>query len=144
MYKKIVRDRYVADRVNNYPFILVHGFLGYGEGSALNSLLPYFGFRPDRNVVKQARSLGYEVYAPSLGGFNSMWDRACDLYAQIVGGTTDYGKVHSEKFGHLRYGHTYDKPRRCRGLFLVYSTPNFSLMKAKACLSAVCASGAQV
>ena len=110
MYKKIVRDRYVADRVNNYPFILVHGFLGYGEGSALNSLLPYFGFRPDRNIVKQARSLGYEVYAPSLGGFNSMWDRACDLYAQIVGGTTDYGKVHSEKFGHLRYGHTYDKP----------------------------------
>ena len=110
MYKKIIGERYLMDRKNNYPFIVVHGFLGYGEGSALNSVLPYFGFRPDRNVVKQARSMGFEVYAPSLGGFNSMWDRACDLYAQIVGGTTDYGKVHSEKFGHLRYGHTYDKP----------------------------------
>ncbi|MBQ1370987.1 MAG: hypothetical protein IIY38_07645 [Clostridia bacterium] len=110
MYKKIIGDRYLMERQNNYPFIVVHGFLGYGEGSALNSVLPYFGFRPDRKVVKQARSMGFEVYAPSLGGFNSMWDRACDLYAQIIGGTTDYGKVHSEKFGHLRYGHTYDKP----------------------------------
>ena len=110
MYKKVIRDRYLLQRETNYPFIVVHGFLGYGEGSALNSVLPYFGFRPDRSVVKQARSLGFEVYAPSLGGFNSMWDRACDLYAQIKGGTTDYGKVHSEKFGHLRYGHTYDKP----------------------------------
>ena len=106
MYKKIIGDRYLMERQNNYPFIVVHGFLGYGEGSALNSVLPYFGFRPDRKVVKQARSMGFEVYAPSLGGFNSMWDRACDLYAQIIGGTTDYGKVHSELFGHLRYGRT--------------------------------------
>ena len=27
-----------------------------------------------------------------------------------LGGTVDYGKVHSEKYGHKRYGHTYDKP----------------------------------
>ena len=89
---------------------MVHGFCGYGEGDLLNKVLPYYGFRMDRNVVKAARSMGFEVYSPSVGPFNAMWDRACDLYAQLVGGTVDYGKVHSEKYGHKRYGNTYDKP----------------------------------
>ena len=39
--------------------------------------------------------------------FSGMWDRACELYAKIKGGRVDYGKVHSEKFGHDRYGKTY-------------------------------------
>ena len=110
MYKQIIGKRDLLEKTSDYPFIVVHGFLGYGEETLFSKVFPYFGFRPDRNVIKAARKAGFEVYQPSLGPFNSMWDRACELYAQIVGGTVDYGKVHSEKFGHRRYGHTYDKP----------------------------------
>ncbi len=110
MYKQIIGKRDLLEKTSDYPFIVVHGFLGYGEETLFSKVFPYFGFRPDRNVIKAARKAGFEVYQPSVGPFNSMWDRACELYAQIIGGTVDYGKVHSEKFGHKRYGHTYDKP----------------------------------
>ena len=106
MYKEIVGRRDLLEKTTDYPFIVIHGFLGYGEETLFAKVFPYFGFRPDRNVIKAAREAGFEVYQPSVGPFNSMWDRACDLYAQIIGGTTDYGKVHSEKYGHKRYGHT--------------------------------------
>ena len=102
MYKQIIGKRDLLEKTSDYPFIVVHGFLGYGEETLFSKVFPYFGFRPDRNVIKAARKAGFEVYQPSLGPFNSMWDRACELYAQIVGGTVDYGKVHSEKFGHRR------------------------------------------
>ncbi|MBP5272949.1 MAG: hypothetical protein ILO43_08330 [Clostridia bacterium] len=93
---------------NNYPTIIVHGFLGVCEGkyNYFNYLFRYFGgFTGD--VVKSLKAMGYEVYLPGLGAFAPVWDRCCDLYAYIFGGTVDYGKVHSEKYGHARYGRTY-------------------------------------
>jgi len=39
----------------------------------------------------------------------SAWDRACELYAQLTGNVVDYGKVHSEKYGHERYGTDFSK-----------------------------------
>ena len=50
--------------------------------------------------------MGIHTVAPSMGPFTSAWDRACEVYAQLVGGTVDYGKAHSEKYGHERYGRT--------------------------------------
>jgi len=38
---------------------------------------------------------------------SSTWDRACELYAQLTGGRVDYGAAHSAKYGHARYGRTY-------------------------------------
>ena len=93
---------------NNYPTIIVHGFLGVCEGkyNYFNYLFNYFGgFTGD--VVRDLNQMGYEVYLPGLGAFAPVWDRCCDLYAYIFGGTVDYGKVHSEKYGHARYGRTY-------------------------------------
>lgn len=93
---------------NNYPTIIVHGFLGVCEGkyNYFNYLFNYFGgFTGD--VVRDLNTMGYEVYLPGLGAFAPVWDRCCDLYAYIFGGTVDYGKVHSEKYGHARYGRTY-------------------------------------
>ena len=93
---------------NNYPTIIVHGFLGVCEGkyNYFNYIFRYFGgFTGD--VVKSLNKRGYEVYLPGLGAFAPVWDRCCDLYAYIFGGTVDYGKVHSEKYGHARYGRTY-------------------------------------
>ena len=90
-----------------YPTIFIHGFFGFGEEDMMNKFMPYWGFRPDRNAMKYLTKKGYEVHYPSVGPFNSAWDRACILYAYLFGGTVDFGKVHSEKYGHARYGETY-------------------------------------
>ena len=92
---------------NKYPTVLIHGFFGFGESDMLDKFMHYWGFRPDRNVAKYLRKQGYEIFYPSLGPFNSSWDRSCILYAYLFGGRVDYGKVHSEKYGHARYGRTY-------------------------------------
>jgi len=94
------------EKLNNYPFVLVHGFAGFGEDEAITKLFPYFGMW-NGNINKLYKNLGTECHTPSIGGLSSAWDRACELYANIVGGRVDYGKVHSEKNGHKRYGRTY-------------------------------------
>jgi len=94
------------DKVN-YPTLFFHGFMGWGEQDGVNNYVPYWGILKKRNVLEHLRSEGYEVYAPSMGPWNSAWDRACELWAIIMGGTVDYGKVHSETYGHNRYGRTY-------------------------------------
>lgn len=91
--------------MNNYPTVFVHGFIGWGAEDGLNDSLCYFGVKT--GLLDHLREQGFEVYNPSLGPFSSAWDRACELYAKIYGGTVDYGKVHSEKYGHERFGRTY-------------------------------------
>lgn len=93
-----------------YPTIFVAGFVGWGERDGVNKLFPYWGFGRKKALLPHLRLKGYEVYAPSIGPFTGAWDRCCELWAQINGGTVDYGKVHSEKHGHPRYGRTYEKP----------------------------------
>lgn len=61
----------------------------------------------NNNLVTYFKSKGYEVYYPSLGPYNGAWDRACILWVYLFGGRVDYGKVHSAKKGHARYGATY-------------------------------------
>ncbi|MBO4445435.1 MAG: hypothetical protein IK036_01195 [Clostridia bacterium] len=91
----------------NYPTVFCHGFMGWGENDGIYKYVPYWGVFQKKNILKHLRDEGYECYAPSLGPFNSAWDRACELWAIIMGGTVDYGKVHSEKYGHARFGRTY-------------------------------------
>ncbi|MBR0364580.1 MAG: hypothetical protein IJH58_05430 [Clostridia bacterium] len=93
--------------MNHYPTVFVHGFIGWGEEDGLTSKLgiDYFGLK--HGVQDYLRKEGFEVYTPAIGPFNSLWDRCCVLYAQLYGGRVDYGKVHSEKYGHERYGRTY-------------------------------------
>ncbi len=93
-----------------YPTIIVHGFFGWGDSDFINKVAPYFGGywgAGDKGIDKYLMSQGYEAYCPSVGPWNSSWDRSCELYAIIKGGTVDYGKVHSEKYHHARYGRTY-------------------------------------
>lgn len=92
--------------MNKYPTVLVHGFLGTGADNGFYKIFRYFGsFTGD--LTKELRKRGYEVYQPSLGPFNGMWTRCCELYAYLVGGTVDYGKAHSETWHHERFGRTY-------------------------------------
>lgn len=97
---------------NKYPTILLHGFMGFGEGDWIHDyLLYYWGFKfpwnKKHDVIPYLKKEGYEIYNPPLGPWNSAWDRCCLLYAYLMGGRVDYGKAHSEKFGHARYGRTY-------------------------------------
>lgn len=91
----------------SYPDVFIHGFVGFGEGEGLDKLMHYWGFSPFKNAMTYLRKQGHEVYYPNVGPFNSAWDRACILYAYLMGGTVDFGRAHSEKYGHARYGRTY-------------------------------------
>lgn len=95
--------------VQRYPIVLVPGMSGWGTTSKLNQLLPYWGFaRFDIAAILNSR--GYETYVASMAPLGSAWDRMCELYAQMTGTRVDYGKAHSERFGHARYGRTYSEP----------------------------------
>ena len=101
-----MKQNYHLERLNNYPFVIFHGFAGYGEQEGMNKVMPYLGVF-NGNAKKLFADYDTELYIPSMSGVSSMWDRACEMYAQIKGGTVDYGKVHSEKYGHERYGRTF-------------------------------------
>lgn len=93
-------------KTNNYPVIVVHGFLCWGSETKLNQFMPAFGMWTGNAQVAILQE-GVPCFTPHVGPFSSMWDRACLLYAMLKGGRVDYGKVHSEKYGHDRYGKTY-------------------------------------
>lgn len=88
---------------NNNPIILVHGFIGWGRDEMLG--LKYWGGVHD--IQENLKSDGYNVHTAAVGPVSSNWDRACELYAQINGGTVDYGAAHAAKHSHARYGRAY-------------------------------------
>ncbi len=92
-----------------YPFVLVHGLGGWGEGSGINNVAQYWGGGA-YDLKKNLEVEGYTVYTPSIGPVSSAWDRACELYAQLTGTTVDYGEAHSKEHNHERYGRTYTAP----------------------------------
>ena len=91
-----------STRQNTYPIIMVHGLGGFVTLGPLN----YWGGL-HYNVLADLESNGYTAYPVNIGTFSSNWDRACELYAQIKGGTVDYGEAHASRYGHARYGKTY-------------------------------------
>jgi len=92
-----------------YPIVFVHGMLGWGENEGINQKIPYWGATTG-SVTKYLAQFGHKCYAASVGPLSSAWDQACELYAQLTGTRVDYGKAHSEKFNHKRFGRTYTKP----------------------------------
>lgn len=94
---------------NLYPVVLVPGVVGYGDDTVLHKVFPYFGLT-STSYGKVIKDMGMDCHTASFELLSSVWDRTCELYAQIVGGTVDYGAAHSKKYGHSRYGKTYNKP----------------------------------
>ena len=95
----------VYDLTNEYPWVFVHGMGGWvdWDGEA------YWGGWADSegDVIALYNSLGVEAYAAEVGPFNSAWDRACEVYAQLTGTVVDYGAAHSAAHCHDRYGYDY-------------------------------------
>ncbi|MBR3186328.1 MAG: hypothetical protein IKF48_09345 [Oscillospiraceae bacterium] len=84
-------------------YIFVHGLSGWGSYDKTYQRMPYWGmFSGD--LMAYLRSQGFSCYAASVSPEGSAWDRACELYAQLTGTVTDYGKAHSERCGHDRFG----------------------------------------
>ena len=87
----------------DYTCVFVHGFSGWGDYEFRHHFLSYWGILGgDLNKYLNAR--GLDTHAASVDPYGSTWDRTCELYAQLTGTRTDYGKAHSEKYGHDRYG----------------------------------------
>ena len=90
----------------SYPYVFVHGMGGWGPHY---EEMPYWGGWADSegDVLEMYNSNGIEAYAASVGPFNSAWDRACELYAQLMGTVVDYGAAHSAQHNHDRYGRDF-------------------------------------
>lgn len=92
--------------VNDEPFVFVHGLNGWGGAEGINGVIPYWGATTG-DLMSYLQSEGYECYSASVGPLSSAWDRACELYAQLIGSTVDYGVAHSKENNHDRFGRTY-------------------------------------
>lgn len=95
--------------IPNDPLVFVHGLFGWGSDEGIDKKIPYWGATTG-NLMEFLANQGAECYAASVGPVSSAWDRACELYARLTGTTVDYGKAHSEKYGHNRFGRTYEAP----------------------------------
>ena len=92
---------------NQDPIILVHGFNGFTDDINPNVLSHYWG-GDKLNIRQDLEQNGYNAYEASISAFGSNYDRAVELYYYIKGGTVDYGAAHAERYGHERYGKTYE------------------------------------
>lgn len=105
-YPKIDVD--VTDDKTNYDYVFVHGLGGWGQYDIQNNLVPYWGVTGG-DLIKYLNARGYNCYAASVNPTYSAWDRACELYAQLTGTKVDYGKEHSERCNHKRFGTDYSR-----------------------------------
>ena len=83
---------------NNYPIVLIHGFMGWGPGEMGD--YNYWGGKKD--FISHLRSEGHVVFEVSVGPVSSNWERAIECYYQIKGGQVDYGGQHSAKYNVIR------------------------------------------
>ncbi|QJE01285.1 hypothetical protein HH212_15640 [Massilia forsythiae] len=100
-----------AGAANNYPVVLVHGFLGFGPDAYPGSGFLYWGGYQNIAAHMQLYHGPHAVYAAGVGAISSNWDRAAELYAQIKGGCVDYGAAHMANSGD--FGQVQKPPGKC-------------------------------
>ena len=87
----------------NYTFVFVHGVSGWGSYDLPYRIMPYWGMLGG-DLIPFLNKQGFSTCAASVDPNGSAWDRACELYAQLVGTRVDYGSAHAKKYGHERFG----------------------------------------
>lgn len=101
----------------DYPTVMVHGLMGWGDEDLVNSIVPYWGMTAG-NMETYLERKGYDIVVASVGPISSAWDRCCELFAQLTGSKVDYGAAHSDKctaeyaslgydLSHSRWGRDY-------------------------------------
>lgn len=97
---------------SGYPYVFIPGMVGWGTEFPGYDEFPYWGggftIGQTDNLMDILNLAGVKAYAANPGPFNSAWDRACEVYAALTGTVVDYGKAHSEKYNHERYGFSYE------------------------------------
>ena len=82
--------------------------IGFGETPLLGLGGPLHAWGGAyNNHIQTLRDAGHKVVAPEMGPYSSNWERACELYAHLVGTVVDYGVARSSKYGHDRFGKDY-------------------------------------
>ena len=103
----IPENEFNNDEMNtDYTYVFVHGLSGWGEYDVYYKAFPYWGMLGG-DLMEYLRARGIDAHAAKVAPTASAWDRACELYAQLTGTRTDYGKEHSERCHHARYGTDY-------------------------------------
>ena len=94
-----------------YPYVFVHGLNGFGDDAFGEGGTPvsYWGATGGA-LLPVLQSQGTMCFAPSVSPMGSAWDRACELYAALAGGTVDYGAAHSAAHNHDRFGKDFGEP----------------------------------
>jgi triacylglycerol lipase len=92
----------------NYTYVFCHGLSGWGSYDKQNKYLKYWGMRTG-DLLGYLNEQGFNCVSASVAPHGSAWDRACELYAQLMGTVVDYGKEHSERCNHERFGTDYSK-----------------------------------
>ena len=78
---------------NNYPVVLIHGFMGWGP----DEMGDYSYWGGNKSYVDSLSSEGHKIIEVSVGPISSNWDRAIEVFYQLKGGQVDYGFYHSQK-----------------------------------------------
>ncbi len=97
---------YTTPKKSPLKYVYVHGLAGWGSYDTRNEFIPYWGLTGG-DLIRYMNKQGYDSYAASVDPTGSAWDRACELYAQLAGTRVDYGKEHSERCNHERYGEDF-------------------------------------
>ena len=90
---------------NNYPIVLVHGFLGFGPEQFKETGFKYWGGFDDIAEHMRKHQGQHQVLVSTVGAINSSWDRSAELYYQLKGGCVDYGVNHTARFQHVAGEH---------------------------------------
>jgi triacylglycerol esterase/lipase EstA (alpha/beta hydrolase family) len=80
--------------------VFVHGLFGWGPNE-LGGWFPYWG------MAMQPFRDHFAVHEAVCGPVSSFHDRACEVFAQIIGARVDYGAEHSEREQHARYSDAF-------------------------------------
>ena len=78
---------------NNYPVVLIHGFMGWCP----DEMGDYSYWGGNKNYIDSLKSEGHKIIEVSVGPISSNWDRAIEVFYQLKGGQVDYGFYHSQK-----------------------------------------------
>lgn len=103
-FNKVNAEVKLSDK--NIPVVFLHGFMGYGRDEESLLKKQYWGNHVC-DLQEYLNSQGYTTMTAQVAPFSSNWHRACEFYAYVKGGRVDYGEYTANKFGHERYGRTY-------------------------------------